>query len=202
MGRPAAAPTVPMRSPARSTADRPAGMAAAMSSRWEESNCESPFAPAPASRPSTPRITGASMPRSERTGSSPRPANLPIALASEVKELDPSKEDSRLLPVSASCAGPLLALARFSSVRGDCLAMASASRRSPSGLEASFARPERIAGTAAATAVCAVARSEMPNADAILATRSGVKTCDTADTIFPCMASSSLFEILRGCPVT
>jgi hypothetical protein len=147
-------------------------------------------------------MTGMSAPRSERTCPSPRPANLPIALASEVKEPAPSKEDNRLLPVSASCAGPLVALARFSSVRGDCLAMASARRRSPSGLEARFARLERIAGTAAATPVCAVARSGMPDADAILATMSGVKNCDTADTIFPCMASSSLFEILRGRPVT
>ena len=55
-----------------------------------------------------------------------------------------------------------------------------------------------MAGTAAPTAFCAVVRSEMPAADAILATRSGVKNCDTADTMFPYMASSSLCVIVRS----
>src|SRR5262245_43943870 len=63
--------------------------------------------------------------------------------------------------------------------------------RAPSGDEAKFASPDKIAGTAASTVFCVVAGSN-PNGDAILTMRLGVRNCVRAERMFAYMAGSSL----------
>src|SRR5215510_7855801 len=63
--------------------------------------------------------------------------------------------------------------------------------RAPSGDEAKFASPDKIAGTAASTVFCVVAGSN-PNADAILTMRLGVRNCVRAERMFADMVGSSI----------
>src|SRR5262249_38806256 len=112
-------------------------------------------------------------------------------------ERPPRSDVSTLWPILTNPPGPLAVLANVSSVRGDCSATASASLWAPSGFEARFANPDRIAGAAAPTTLRASAASEMPATDAILETRSGVRNCDRADTILPFMVGFSLTTTLK-----
>ena len=127
-------------------------MAAANASFCELSSWVSAPGSLPASRPSTPRRAGVSMPSSDRIAVSSIPTNLAMPPARLASMLLPKRDESMLLPVSAIWAVPPVMLANLSSMSAGCLATASASWRAPSGFAARPASPERIVGTAAPTA--------------------------------------------------
>ena len=140
------------------------------------------------SRPSTPMMIGVSRPSRDRMGPSPMPRNLPTVDANRPDMPPPSSDDNKLVPLSAICAGPLRLLAMLPSRSVGCSATAFPSCRAPPGLPATSANPLRIAGTAAAVALCAMDRSS-PVAEAILPISSGVKKREIVDTMLSVMAA-------------
>src|SRR5262245_57844674 len=132
------------------------------------------------------------MPSRVRAAPSPIPPNLPSTLASAPSVLLPNNVVKAVLPMSANCPDPPIMPARFSSKLEGRAAILFSSCRAPSGFETRFASPERIAGTAPDIVFCPLATSEIPAAEAILATRSGFKNSVSNGVIFPYIATSLL----------
>ena len=175
-----------------SSRPRPGGMAAAIWSFWPVSMRARPLASRSAdrcSRPRTPMITGVSRPIRVRVGPSPMPTNLLTAEASMASPPPPSNDDRRLVPLSATCADPVRLLAMLPKMSVGCSATAFASCRAPPGLAATSANTLNSAGTAAATAFCAVPPSK-PVAEASLPTISGVRNREMVDTMSLVMEGS------------
>jgi hypothetical protein len=123
-------------------------------------------------------------------GPSPMPTKVLTVEVSLLSVPSLSNEERRLLPFSAVCADSVGLLARLPKMSVGCCATAFASCRGPLGLVATSARPLKIEGTTAATALCARALSR-PEAVASFPTSSGDRNRETADTMLAFMEGPS-----------
>src|SRR5215813_3030184 len=126
------------------------------------------------------------MPSRLRAGPSPMPLNLPSVLANPSSVVSPNSFVRAVLPILANWPGA----AKSSSKLEGRLAIAADSCRAPSGVEATPARPDRIAGTAPEIIFCALVTSEMPAPAAILAITSGFINSFNNGSMLPYIATS------------
>src|SRR5262245_37203880 len=125
-----------------------------------------------------------------RAGPSPMPPNLPSMLANVSSVVLTTSFVRAALRILANCQDPPIIQAKSSSKLDGRPAIAADSCRAPSGFEATPARPDRIAGTAPEIVFCALATSEMPAPEAILAITSGFINSVNNGSMLPYMATS------------